>query len=48
MADSLTPRLAERDLQIIRACETANQDLDLTEIEKEFDRMGHQVAEPWN
>ena len=47
VADALTARLAERDLQLIRACEAANRDLDVTELEKEFDLIGDEMAEPW-
>ena len=47
MSEALAARLEERDLQLIRACETANQDLDVAEIEKEFDGIRDQMAEPW-
>jgi hypothetical protein len=40
-------RLEERDVALIRACEIANQDLDVAEIEKEFDGIGDEMAEPW-
>jgi len=43
----LAARLRERDVQLIRACEIANQDLDGAEIEKEFDGIGDEMAEPW-
>jgi hypothetical protein len=32
---------------LVRACETANQDLDVAEIEKDFDAIRDQMAEPW-
>jgi hypothetical protein len=35
------------DLQLIRSCEAANLDLDVTEIEKEFDGIRNEMAEPW-
>jgi hypothetical protein len=41
-------RLAERDLHLIRACYLANQDPDVIEIEKEFDRIPDGMTEPWN
>ena len=44
---ALAARLEERDLEMIRACEMANQDLDVSEIEKEFDGIGDEMAEPW-
>jgi len=47
VSEALAARLAERDVALIRACETANQDLDVTEIEKEFDGIHDEMAEPW-
>ncbi|MBI5084193.1 MAG: hypothetical protein HZB13_06305 [Acidobacteria bacterium] len=47
VSEALAARLAERDAELIRACEVANQDLDVAEIEKEFDGMGDEMAEPW-
>ena len=46
-SEALAARLAERDLKLILACEAANQDLDVAEIEKEFDGIRDQMAEPW-
>jgi hypothetical protein len=40
-------RLEERDNALIHACEIANQDPDAAEIEKEFDGIGDEMAEPW-
>ena len=47
VGEALAARLAERDLELAGACEAANQDLDVAEIEKEFDGIGDEVAEPW-
>ena len=47
VSEALAARLNERDLQLIRACETANQDLEAAEIEKEFDGIIDEMAEPW-
>jgi hypothetical protein len=47
VSEALAARLEERDAALIRACETANRDLDVTEIEKELDGIGHEMAEPW-
>lgn len=47
VSEALAARLAERDIALIRACEIANQELDVAEIEKEFDGMGDVMAEPW-
>ncbi len=47
VSEALAARLAERDAALIRACEIANQDLDVAEIENEFDGIPDQMAEPW-
>lgn len=48
VSEALAARLEARDLDLIRACEIANQDQDVAEIEKEFDGIGDAMAEPWN
>jgi hypothetical protein len=48
VAAALAARLKERDLDLIRACEIANQDADATEIEKDFDGIEDAMSEPWN
>jgi Arc/MetJ-type ribon-helix-helix transcriptional regulator len=47
VSEALAARLQERDTALIRACELANQDLDVAEIEKEFDGIRDEMAEPW-
>ena len=47
VSEALAERLAQRDLDLIRACEAANQDLDVAEIEREFDGIVDAMAEPW-
>jgi hypothetical protein len=47
VSEAVAARLAERDVALIRACEIANQDPDAAEIEKEFDGIGDEMAEPW-
>jgi hypothetical protein len=47
VSEALAARLQERDAALIRACEIANQDLDVAEIEKELDAIGDAMAEPW-
>lgn len=37
VGEALAARLEEGDVALIRACEISNQDLDVAEIEKEFD-----------
>ena len=40
-------RSKERDAALVLACEIANQDMDVAEVEKELDRLGDKMAEPW-
>jgi hypothetical protein len=47
VSEALAARLRERDLELIRACETANQDLEVAEIEKDFDAIRDEMAESW-
>ena len=47
VSEALASRLEERDAALIRACEIANQDTDVAEIEKELDGFSDGVAEPW-
>jgi hypothetical protein len=47
VSEAVAARLEERDVALVRACEIANQDLDVAEIEKEFDGIGDAMAEPW-
>ena len=47
VSEALAARLEERDAALIRACEIANQDLDVAELEKDFDEIGDAMAEPW-
>ncbi len=47
VSDALSARLAERDQNLIRACEIANGDLDLMTLEKDFDAILDPVVGPW-
>ena len=47
VSEALAARLQERDVALIRACEIANQDLDVLGIEKELDGISDEMAEPW-
>ena len=47
VSEALAARLDERDAALIRACDIANQDTDLAEIEKELDGLRDEMAEPW-
>ena len=48
VSEALAARLQERELALARACEIANEDLDVTAIERDFDMIVDQMAEPWN
>lgn len=47
ISDALAARLEQRDLDLIRACDTANEDPDIAVIEKEFDGIRDAMSEPW-
>ena len=47
VSEALAARLRERDVELARACESANQDLDVAEMEKDFDAIRDEMAEPW-
>ena len=47
VSEALAARLKECDVALIRACEIANRDPDVAEIEKEFDGIRDGMAEPW-
>ena len=47
VSEALAARLQERDAALIRACEIANRDLDVAEIERAFDGLSDEMAEPW-
>ncbi len=47
VADAIADKLAERERRLIQACEIANQDTDVREIERDFDRLSDAMPEPW-
>jgi metal-responsive CopG/Arc/MetJ family transcriptional regulator len=47
VAEALANKLAERDQRLIRACEIVNKDPEVRKIEKEFDALTDEIAEPW-
>lgn len=47
VADAIAEKLAEREKRLIRACEIANQDPDVREIEQEFDSLTDAMPEQW-
>lgn len=46
VSEALAERLQKRDLELIRACEAANLDADVAEIERDFDSIRDEMAEP--
>lgn len=47
VAEALAARLRKQDDALIRACEIANRDEDVLAIEREFEAIGGDIAEPW-
>ena len=47
VADALADKLAEREKRLIQACEIANHDSQVREIELEFDALSDAMPEPW-
>ena len=48
LAEALAEKLEDRERQLMRACDIANQDPDVGEIEAEFDALSDQISEPWS
>ena len=47
VADAIADKLAEREKRLIQACEIANQDPAVREIEQQFDALTDAMPEPW-
>ena len=47
VAEAIAEKLAEREKRLIQACEIANHDSDVREIEREFDGLSDAMPEPW-
>jgi hypothetical protein len=47
VADAIAEKLADREKRLILACEAANQDPELREIEQELDAITDELSEPW-
>jgi hypothetical protein len=47
IAIALADKLAEREKRLIHACEIANQDPEVREIEQDFDALTDAMPEPW-
>ena len=48
VAEAIAEKLAERERRLIRACEIANGDPDLRQIERDFDALTDAMPEPWH
>jgi hypothetical protein len=47
VAEAIAEKLAEREKRLIAACEMANNDPAVREIELEFDSLADDMPEPW-
>ena len=47
LAEALSEKLAERDRELLQACEIANSDPEVEAIEREFDALPGTIEEPW-
>jgi len=47
VAEAIADKLAEREKRLILACEIANQDPELREIERDFDALTDAMPEQW-
>jgi len=47
VASALAEKLAERERQLIRACEVANRNPEVLVIEKELATLPDEISEPW-
>jgi metal-responsive CopG/Arc/MetJ family transcriptional regulator len=47
VAEAIARKLEERERRLIRACEIANEDPELRELEKELDALTDEIPEPW-
>ena len=48
VAEALRARLQMQDEELARACDLANQTEDVLSIEREFDAISSDIAEPWH
>ena len=47
VADAIAEKLSEREKRLILACEIANQDPEVREVERDFDALTDAMPEPW-
>ncbi|HXN94943.1 MAG TPA: hypothetical protein VN879_10580 [Candidatus Acidoferrales bacterium] len=48
LANALNEKLSARDRHLVEACRIANNDPEVRAIEKEFDAITEEAAEPWS
>ena len=48
VAEALMAKLQIQDEELARACDLANQNEDILSIEREFEAISSDIAEPWN
>ncbi|HEY6269873.1 MAG TPA: hypothetical protein VIX11_16355 [Candidatus Acidoferrum sp.] len=48
LAIALNEKLSARDRHLVEACRIANNDTEVQAIEKEFDAITEEAAEPWS
>src|SRR6267143_6551931 len=47
LANALNEKLSARDRHLVQACRIANNDPEVRAIEREFDAITEEAAEPW-
>jgi hypothetical protein len=47
VADAIAEKLADREKRLILACEVANQDPEVREIERDFDALTDAMPDQW-
>jgi hypothetical protein len=47
VAEAIAEKLAEREKRLVLACEIANHDSEVREIERDFDALTDAMPEPW-
>ena len=47
VAEALSEKLTKRERRLMRACEIANQSLDIASLEQDLDLLQDDILEPW-
>ncbi len=48
VAEALALKLKDRDRKLAHACDVANQNRQVRNVEREFDALPDEIAEPWD